>query len=105
MWCWRTGQPAFRTTGELADRWDYIITGGGTPACFAPAPVYTDQFAELIGWVITEGHYQATPGHQARGVILAQDKVVNPAYVERIRALAAHFRAQGCDRIRIRLRR
>jgi hypothetical protein len=90
-----TGQPAFRTTGELADRWDYIITGGGTPACFAPALVHSYEFVELIGWVVTEGHYQAAPGYQARGVILAQDEAANPSYVERIRALAAHFRAQG----------
>src|SRR5260221_6082761 len=90
-----TGQPAFHTTEELANRWDYIITGGGTPACFAPAPVYTDEFVELIGWVITEGHYQSAPGYQARGVVLAQDAGVNPGYAERIGVLAAHFRAEG----------
>jgi hypothetical protein len=45
--------------------------------------------------VITEGHYQRAPGYQARGVVLAQDIAANPAYAERIRALAAHFRAQG----------
>ncbi len=90
-----TGQPEFRTTAELADRYDYIITGGGTPACFAPAPIYTDEFVELVGWVITEGHYQSAPGYQARGVIVTQDYAANPAYVERIRALAAHFRAEG----------
>src|SRR5262249_30939493 len=53
------GQPEFRTTAELAGRYDCIITGGGTPACLAPAPVHTDEFVELIGWVITEGHYQS----------------------------------------------
>jgi len=90
-----TGQPEFRTTAELANRYDYIITGGGMPACFAPAPVYTDEFVELVGWVITEGHYQASPGYQARGVVLAQDTAANPAYVERIRGLAVHFRAEG----------
>src|SRR5258708_2820553 len=89
------GQPAFRTTEELAGRYDYIITGGGTPVCFAPAPVYADEFVELIGWVITEGHYQSAPGYQARGVVLAQDAGVNPGYAERIRVLAAHFRAEG----------
>jgi hypothetical protein len=89
------GDPVFRTTEELAARYDYIITGGGTPACFAPALVHSDEFVELIGWVVTEGHYQSAPGYQARGVVLAQDKAVNPAYVERIRALAAHFRAHG----------
>src|SRR6266568_1416665 len=90
-----TGKPAFRTTEELASRYDYIITGGGTPACFAPAPVYTDEFVELVGWVITEGHYQSAPGYQARGVVIAQDAAVNPGYAERIRALAVHFRAEG----------
>jgi hypothetical protein len=90
-----TGQPAFRTTEELAERYDYIITGGGTPACFAAAPVYTDEFVELVGWVITEGHYQSSPEYQARGVIVAQDNAANPAYVERIRALAVHFKAGG----------
>jgi hypothetical protein len=90
-----TGTPVFRTTAELAARYDYFITGGGTPACFAPEPAYPDEFVELIGWVVTEGHYQTAPDYQARGVVLAQDEAANPAYVERIRVLAAHFRAQG----------
>jgi hypothetical protein len=88
-----TGLPVFRTTAELATRYDYIITGGGTPMCFAQAPVYTDEFVELIGWAITEGHYQSAPDYQSSAVILAQDSAANPAYVERIRALAAHFRS------------
>jgi hypothetical protein len=90
-----TGTPVFRTTAELATRYDYFITGGGTPAWSAAAPVYRDEFVELIGWVVTEGHYQAAPDYQARGVVLAQDEAANPAYVERIRVLAAHFRAEG----------
>jgi hypothetical protein len=90
-----TGTPVFRTTVELATRFDYMITGGGTPACFAPAPAYPDEFVELIGWVVTEGHYQVAPDYRARGVVVAQDEAANPAYVERIRVLASHFRAQG----------
>jgi hypothetical protein len=90
-----TGTPAFRTTEELAERYDYIITGGGTPACFPATPVYTDEFVELLGWVITEGHYQIAPNYHARGVVIAQDCAANPAYVERIRALTAYFKAEG----------
>lgn len=90
-----TGVPVFRTTAELATRYDYIITGGGTPACFARTSVYPDEFVELIGWAITEGHYQSAPDYRSSAVILAQDSAANPAYVERIRTLAARFRAQG----------
>ena len=90
-----TGTPVFRTTAELAARYDYIITGGGTPRCFAQAPNYDDEFIELIGWTITEGHYQSAPDYRSSAVILAQDSAANPAYVGRIRMLAAHFRARG----------
>jgi len=85
------GDPTFRTTEELADRSDSVIVGGGTPACFGSAPVYSDEFVELIGWVVTEGHYQAG----SQGVLVAQDEVANPDYVERIRHLAEHFRTDG----------
>ncbi len=85
------GKPAFRTTGELADRWDYIITGGGAPACFASAPIYTDEFVELVGWVVTEGHYN----RESHGVVLAQNTRVNLEYTARIRALAAYYKAEG----------
>lgn len=88
------GQPAFRVTEELASLWDSIIVGGGTPACFASAPVYADEFVELVGWVVTEGYYQS--GKDAgQGVIVAQSETVNPAYVTRIRRIAEHFRADG----------
>jgi hypothetical protein len=90
-----TGTPVFRTTAELAARYDYIITGGGTPVCFAQTSIYDDEFVELIGWIITEGHYQSAPDYRSSAVILAQDSAANPAYVGRIRMLAAHFRAQG----------
>jgi uncharacterized protein YodC (DUF2158 family) len=88
-----TGTPIFRTTTELATRYDYIITGGGTPACFTQVRTYDDEFVELIGWTITEGHYQSAPDYQSSAVILAQDSAANPAYVERIRMLAVHFKA------------
>jgi hypothetical protein len=90
-----TGTPVFRTTAELAVRYDYIITGGGIPRCFVQTPIYDDEFVELIGWTITEGHYQSAPDYRSSAVILAQDSAANPTYVERIRMLAAHFRAQG----------
>jgi hypothetical protein len=90
-----SGTPIFRTTAELAVRYDYIITGGGRPACFAQTPFYDDELVELIGWTITEGHYNRAPDYRPSSVILAQDSAANPGYVERIRMLAAHFRAQG----------
>ncbi len=68
---------------------------GSTSACFTQAPIYRDDLVELIGWTITEGHYRRPPDYQSSAVILAQDCAANPAHVERIRALAAAFRAQG----------
>lgn len=85
-------QPAFQTTEQLAEgpaRW--IVTGGGTPACFATAPVYSDEFVELIGWVITEGHYC----RESAGVKISQSEGVNAAHCARLRHLAKHYRADG----------
>src|SRR5262249_22753286 len=90
-----SGTPIFRTTAELAVRYDYIITGSGMPVCFAQTPIYDDEFVELIGWTITEGHYQSAPDYRSSAVILAHDSAANPGYVARTRMLAAHFRAQG----------
>lgn len=90
-----TGTPVFRTTAELATRYDYIITGGSVLRWSTLPPIYDDEFVELIGWTITEGHYQSAANYRPTTVVLAQDSAANPAHVNRIRGLAAYFKTKG----------
>lgn len=90
----RVGPWQFRTTKQLSTgrgRTE-VVAGGGTPFEFPDTSVYSDAFVELIGWVISEGHYQVSdrsPNQQ--GIIITQSKVANPEKVERIRALLKTF--------------
>lgn len=83
----------FMVTAELSGGNKQIITGGGVPGGFADKPTYEDEFVELLGWVITEGHDQKPPAKT--GVMVAQSPKVNPEKAERIRLLMKHFASQG----------
>lgn len=83
----------FKLTSELAGSNKQIITGGGTPQCFASTPTHSDEFVELLGWAVTEGHYQKPPAKT--GVLIAQSESANPEKVERLRRLVKHFSSQG----------
>ncbi|WP_331731425.1 hypothetical protein [Streptomyces sp. NBC_00073] len=90
----RLAAPArFRPTDELSASNKQLITGGGIPEAFAAKSRFDDALVELVGWVITEGHYQQ---QRARtGVFVAQSVVANPAKVERIRRIKRHFANRG----------
>lgn len=85
----------FLTTDELRSghRNKQIITGGGVPHCFATFPTFSDEFVELVGWAVTEGHYQKPPART--GVLIGQSETANPEKVERIRRLVKYFADQG----------
>jgi len=74
---------------------DQLYLGGGTPAHFPSEKVYSDEFVELMAWVVNEGYYRHTTQGE-RAVVVTQSLSANPDYVERIRLLSKHFAAQGC---------
>ncbi|GGT54550.1 hypothetical protein GCM10010271_68030 [Streptomyces kurssanovii] len=82
-----------RTTTSLSSSNKQLITGGGFSQAFAPKPSYEDALVELVGWVITEGHYQKQ--RALTGVLVAQSSKANPQKTERIRQLKVHFARQG----------
>lgn len=105
---WRSRDPRYADDAKYG-RWDVTenlstlagsgstrlrVTGEGTEA-FAEYPTFADEFVELIGWAVTEGHYQQSKTKSPTSVIVAQSETANPDYCERIRALAKYFRAQG----------
>ncbi|MFE1895154.1 hypothetical protein [Streptomyces yangpuensis] len=83
----------FRPTNELSASNRQLITGGGTPRAFAARSSFDDALVELVGWVITEGHYQKQSART--GVLVAQSTKANPAKVERIRRIRKHFADRG----------
>ncbi|MCP3754385.1 hypothetical protein [Streptomyces sp. TBY4] len=83
----------FRPTGELSASNKQLITGGGIPRAFAARSRFDDALVELVGWVITEGHYQKQSAKT--GVLVAQSSTANPAKVERIRRIKKHFADRG----------
>jgi hypothetical protein len=85
----------FMTTEELSGGNKQIITAGGIPQCFAAHPTFSDEFVELVGWAVTEGHYQKPPART--GVVIAQSVTANPEKVARIRALVKYFADQGAS--------
>lgn len=48
-----------------------------------PVAAFTDDFVELIGWAVTEGHY----ARRGWGIEISQSDTANPHNVERIRLL------------------
>ncbi|MFE5793937.1 hypothetical protein ACFQ8C_15360 [Streptomyces sp. NPDC056503] len=85
------------TTAALAGRdWVRIVFGGGTPSAFPDSSPYSDEFVELLGWIITEGCYPR-PRHEGswNHVQVSQSERVNPEKTQMLRRLADHFREQG----------
>ena len=85
----------FMETHVLSGGNKQIITGGSFPQCFASEKTFSDELVELIGWAVTEGHYQKPPARTA--VIIAQSETANPEKVENIRRLVKHFAGQGAS--------
>ena len=83
----------FMLTEELSGSNKSIIAAGTTSSAFPTTPTYSDEFVELIGWVVTEGHYQKSPSKT--GVLVSQSESANPEKVERIRTLVRHYSDQG----------
>lgn len=71
-----------------------LVVAGGTPVHFPTEAKHTDEFVELVGWVVTEGGLKAG-GKQGNGFTLSQSAEKNPEFVARIRRLAKHFQDQG----------
>ncbi|MFJ3881564.1 hypothetical protein ACIPW5_29450 [Streptomyces sp. NPDC090077] len=85
------------TTGALAGRgWVRIVFGGGAPCAFPHASPYSNEFVELLGWIITEGCYPK-PRHEGtwNHVQVSQSERVNPEKTQMLRRLAEHFRQEG----------
>jgi hypothetical protein len=57
-----------------------LVVGGGTPMAFATVPKWDDDFVELVGWFVTEGHW-----HSGTGVpMFTQSEIENPEHAARI---------------------
>jgi hypothetical protein len=88
---------SWTTTEEVGGRdWVRLVFGGGAPQCFASSPSLSNEFVELLGWIVTEGCFPKpkSPGIWNH-VLLNQSELVNPQKTGRIRSLAEHFRASG----------
>ncbi|MCZ4100932.1 hypothetical protein [Streptomyces sp. H39-C1] len=85
------------TTKNLQKRtWARLVFGGGTPSAFSDSSPYSDEFVELLGWIITEGCFPKPPGDGTwNHVSLSQSERVNPEKTQQIRRLAAHFTGRG----------
>jgi hypothetical protein len=89
---WLLPSGEFGLTRELSGSRKQFVTGGGTPQCFLSHQIFTDEFVELIGWVITEGTYAKDSTLSVR---VGQSWSANPEKAERIRLLAKYFADQG----------
>ena len=77
------GTRSMRTTQELHDiesAGQRLVVAGGTPAEFPEVAKWSDDFVELVGWFVTEGHWHSQSG----APMLTQDAEVNPEYAARI---------------------
>lgn len=85
----------FDITEELPMMQRSIIVGGGEPNCFIDTPIYSNEFVELVGWVVTEGTYVG-PKEKRYGVVVSQSESHNPEYSARITNLVTHYNKSGC---------
>ena len=86
----RTSEEISRTTNSGA-----LVLAGGTPTHFSTEAKYTDEFVELVGWVVTEGNLRRVDRGHGEGFSLSQNERVYPDFVARIRRLAKHYRDLG----------
>jgi hypothetical protein len=89
----KRGNRVIRTSAEIANTTasGSIVLSGGAQTHFPTDAKYTDEFVELVGWVVTEGHLEDSSG----GFNLTQDRGVHPDFCDRIDRLAHHYRQQG----------
>lgn len=92
------GKRSIRTSSDLdqitSGGGSQLVLAGGTLAHFPTEAKYTDDFVELVGWVVTEGSLKT--GHrQGAGFALTQSEDKNPEFVSRIRRLVKNFQDQG----------
>lgn len=83
----------FKTTHELIEsssNKNMLIGSTGKCVVNNDEPVYTDEFVELVAWYVTEGWATGK-----RGIWVAQSERHNPSYLQRIRALADHYRGEN----------
>jgi hypothetical protein len=45
------------STEHISGKYIRVKIGGGTPNAFRDDPVLSDELVELLGWVVTEGHF------------------------------------------------
>lgn len=77
------GKRTVRRTHELHDLKGggvgQLVVAGGTPLAFASAPKWDDDFVEMVGWFVTEGHW-----HLNGVPMFTQSEEVNPEEAARI---------------------
>ncbi|GAA1336305.1 hypothetical protein OOK39_42775 [Streptomyces sp. NBC_00264] len=85
------------TTGDLIGRtWARLVFGGGTPSAFPNASPHSDEFVELLGWIVAEGCYPKPKGDGSwNHVSISQSERVNPEKTAQLRRLASHFTNLG----------
>lgn len=65
------------------------------PSDHDPAPIYTDDLVELIGWAVTEGHFRKNPkSPNDTAINIGQSRRKNPENCERIRLLLKRLGAR-----------
>lgn len=85
------GKRAVRTTEELhglrSGGGGRMVVAGGTPIHFPTEAKYSDEFVELIGWVVTEGAFEK----ESAGFVIHQNAERNPEFAARIDRLHKHY--------------
>lgn len=85
----------FVTTGEIVsgNKYKVLIVGGGVASHLPAEPAWSDQFVELMGWYVTEGWPDNTPGKT--GIQVSQSERHNPHFCHKIRLLKQYFESHG----------
>lgn len=90
-----TAPSEFMETKDIEGKSVRVRIGGGTPNCFADTAIYSDEFVELVGWVVTEGTRHYTSSGRVYAYTVSQSAKANPCGVGRIRDLASHYSSSG----------
>lgn len=93
----RNGNRVFRDTNAVESSTTQLVLAGGIPLEFRDEPEFSNELVELIGWVVTEGHFQSYMSKDLAGVVVSQSRDANPECVERLRKLAIHFEEEGAQ--------
>jgi hypothetical protein len=74
-------KPQFMSTEHISGKYIRVMIGGGTPGTFRDDPVLSDELVELLGWVVTEGHFVrwvSQVGRKSRACDRCQEEVDAP---------------------------